>query len=115
MESSYFKILIIVFLMTGMSRSVAPEQTREQCVADCNKSGIFYCADVISNTHTDCRFSDVYCAGEEAYIDDIPFDTGEIAEQVQKMRKEEPANQGPCQENVLDFLMEWISLMWKVK
>lgn len=114
MENSYFKILLIVFFFAGFNSRVAPEQKQSRCAAECNRQKISYCSEVISNAEVHCKFKDVFCAGEEAYVDDIPFDTGEIVKAESEKKKTDTTVQN-AQPGMIDLLVKWIKLVWQIR
>ncbi len=114
MENSYLKILLMVFFFAGLDSRVAPDQTQSRCAAECNRQKISYCTEVISNAEAGCRFREVFCAAEEAYVDDIPFDTGEIVKAEKEEKKADTIAQN-AQPGMVDLLVKWIKLVWQIR
>ncbi len=110
--------MLIVVILAGLTSNVVSEQKNDVCPIKlskcCPESAI--CSKLAIVDPGQCRYQSIQHAAKEAYIDDIPFDTEQVAlaalneKESAQVKRENERQQG----GVMHILLKWVALLLRL-
>ncbi len=119
MKTIFYYIIALVFtspgLMTDAGSTITDEFKSEK--VSCEQ----YCPDYDDDFQdTDCSnvcsgSNSIVCQNEEGYIDDIPFDTKEVVENVDTYETDSKVEKEQDEEvTIFKLFIKWVSLLFQI-